>query len=155
MIPQSVSFPSELPSSPALSHSHTQCQYTSGFGGMCFFTLCNLAPATSSLSFLAYPSCFWSGRRGIVSLQETPGDSLQSPDRIFLDNTFFFFPLMGCDYSLAFLIRLHVTWRDWIVVPLAPLVKHSILSVPTGPQLAFLHQVLLSPPSKYPVKLQD
>ena len=66
-----------------------------------------------------------------------------------------FFSLMGCDYSLAFLIRLHVTWRDWTVVPLAPLVKHSILSVPTGPQLAFLIQALLSPPSKYPVKLQD
>lgn len=62
---------------------------------------------------------------------------------------------MGCDYSLALLIRLHVTCCDWMVVPLAPLVKHSVLSVPTGPQLAFLIQALLSPPFKYPVKLQD
>ena len=63
--------PSELPSPPTLSHSHSQCQYTSGFGCMPFFTVCNLAPATSSTSFLAYPSCFfWSGKRGIVSLQD-------------------------------------------------------------------------------------
>ena len=67
------------------------------------------------------------------------GGSLQSPDRTFLANTFFFFSLvMGCDYSLAVLISLHVTCLAWMVLPLAPLVKHSILSVPPGPQLAFL-----------------
>ena len=66
------------------------------------------------------------------------GGSLQSPDRTFLANTFSFLPVMGCDYSLAFLISLHVTCWDWMVLPLAPLGKHSILSVPPGPQPAIL-----------------
>lgn len=81
-------------------------------GACAFFTLCNLALWQLSL-FPGLSLLFLGGRRGWSLLTGDSRRLTQSPDRIFLDNTFFFL-LIGCDYSSAFLIQAacDLVWLD-------------------------------------------
>lgn len=125
--------------------------YTSGLGCLCFFTMCNLAPVTCPTSFLA-------------CVCGVGGEGQFSPYGLLLGNTIYFLWWVVAALWHFYQAACGLMWLDGSTsssankaLNLEQLCRfHRLrLHLPISPQLVFLIQALLSPPSKYPVRLQD